>query len=62
MCAGKTSTFCKHRVDQRAAHSVQTPMANIEIIVIDSDTEQESTAEEMETESINEILPKSNLT
>lgn len=38
-------------------------MADIETIVIDSDTELEhDTAEEMETESINEILPRSNLT
>lgn len=36
-------------------------MADIETIVIDSDTEQD-TVEEMETEIINEILPKSNLT
>lgn len=36
-------------------------MADIETIVIDSDTEQDA-VEEMETENINEILPKSNLT
>lgn len=40
-----------------------TPMADIETIVIDSDTElEQDTTEEMETESIYQVLPKSNLT
>lgn len=38
-------------------------MADIETIVIDSDTElEQDTTEEMETESIYQVLPKSNLT